>query len=462
MLNNLINKIKIPLGMIDSHDLEIIKKIQSEGIKLSHVLTSLPTVKNNYKVEFGAVTELQIISLSSFKQVNFDYISELRSLERLSLHSSGIEELPQSLSNLKQLRELYLGFNKLEKIPEFIYEIPKLRTLSIMYNYIESIDEKIENLIYLENLIIHNNIISKIPDSIGKLHRLKIIHLGANRLTEIPIGILRLPNLEDLHLNNNRIENIPSEICNLYGLKYLSLSNHSVYEEDRPLQRRTVCVNAIARIPESMLSMRNIEHIDLYNNPILKNISDIDKLKGNDLILKILSNQNKFDNTVVSKSSYINQNFNIHDKNTKNSELKIFLCHSHADKKRVRQLYDRIKKEGFSPWFDEVDLIAGQNWRLEIPRIVKKSHVVIICLSQNSVTKEGFVQKEIKLSLDTAEEKPEGFIYIMPVQLETCTIPDRLANLHTVNIESEQGITQLIAALKHKHNSLNNLPTHKP
>jgi hypothetical protein len=47
-----------------------------------------------------------------------------------------------------------------------------------------------------------------------------------------------------------------------------------------------------------------------------------------------------------------------------------------------------------------------------------------IALSQElPVTKTGFVQKEIKIAPDAADEQPEGRIYIIPVRLEDCDVP---------------------------------------
>src|SRR5215831_7735498 len=86
--------------------------------------------------------------------------------------------------------------------------------------------------------------------------------------------------------------------------------------------------------------------------------------------------------------------------------LKVFLCHSSSDKPEVRKLYKRLKKDGFTPWLDEEDLIPGQSWRDEIPAAVRSCHVVVVCLSKGAITKEGYVQKEIKIALDVEEEKP--------------------------------------------------------
>ena len=62
--------------------------------------------------------------------------------------------------------------------------------------------------------------------------------------------------------------------------------------------------------------------------------------------------------------------------------LKVFLCQASNDKQRVRQLYNKLQAHGCRPWLDEEELIAGQDWQLEIPKAVRAAHVVVVCLSQ--------------------------------------------------------------------------------
>jgi hypothetical protein len=102
-------------------------------------------------------------------------------------------------------------------------------------------------------------------------------------------------------------------------------------------------------------------------------------------------------------------------------KLRVFLCHASQDKPAVRELYKRLATEGWiDPWLDEEKLLPGQNWNLEIEKAVEESDAVIVCLSNESVSKEGYVQRELKFALDIALEKPEGTIFIIPIRLENC------------------------------------------
>ena len=61
------------------------------------------------------------------------------------------------------------------------------------------------------------------------------------------------------------------------------------------------------------------------------------------------------------------------------------------------------------------DLLPGQEWENEIPKAVRAAEAILVCLSQSSISKEGYVQKEISYALNVAEEKPEGtLLYLSP------------------------------------------------
>ncbi|NEQ27996.1 MAG: toll/interleukin-1 receptor domain-containing protein [Microcoleus sp. SIO2G3] len=104
--------------------------------------------------------------------------------------------------------------------------------------------------------------------------------------------------------------------------------------------------------------------------------------------------------------------------------LKIFLAHASEDKKLVREIYLKLVSSGFKLWLDEEDLVAGQNWRIEIPKAIRQSDIFIACLSQRFVQKQGYVQRELRLALDAYAEKPADTIYLIPLKLDDCEIPD--------------------------------------
>ena len=133
--------------------------------------------------------------------------------------------------------------------------------------------------------------------------------------------------------------------------------------------------------------------------------------------------------------------------------LRVFLCHASQDKPLVRELYRRLLGEDWiEPWLDEEKLLPGQDWDLEIEKAVEASDAVIVCVSSRSMTKEGYIQKELRKVLDIALEKPEETIFIIPLRLDDCELPRRLRTWHYVDYfpaeRREWAFRRLLESLK--------------
>ena len=134
--------------------------------------------------------------------------------------------------------------------------------------------------------------------------------------------------------------------------------------------------------------------------------------------------------------------------------LRVFLCHASEDKPAVRNLHKRLKRDGFLPWLDEKQLGGGQDWEAEIRRAVRDSDVVVACISRTAVGKTGFLQKEIREVLDRADEHPEGAVFVIPVRLEDCDVPDRLRRWQWIDFTRRSGYRKLVEALKRRAETL--------
>jgi len=127
--------------------------------------------------------------------------------------------------------------------------------------------------------------------------------------------------------------------------------------------------------------------------------------------------------------------------------LKVFLCHASTDKPAVHELYLRLKKDGVDAWLDKEKLLPGQDWELEIRKAVREADVVVVCLSKQ-FNQAGYRQKEVRLALDTAMEKPEGEIFIIPARLEECDNLESLRKWHWVDLFEDDGYERLMRALR--------------
>jgi len=135
-------------------------------------------------------------------------------------------------------------------------------------------------------------------------------------------------------------------------------------------------------------------------------------------------------------------------------QLRVFLCDASGDKPAVRDLYRRLCSDGIAPWLDEEDVAPGQSWQLAIEDAVRSSDVAIICLSSRPITEAGYVQKGIMYVLDVADEQPGGAIFLIPLRLEECEVPERLRKWQWVDLFREAGYERLLRALRERAESL--------
>ena len=140
------------------------------------------------------------------------------------------------------------------------------------------------------------------------------------------------------------------------------------------------------------------------------------------------------------------------------AEFQIFLAHANEDKPQVRELYRQLQEAGYRPSLDEADLIPGQQWRDAIPKAIKRSDLFVACLSERSIAKRGYVQREFRLALNCLAERPVGEIYLIPLKLDDCTIPDlrreefgvALQDLQWLDYWKPGGFEKLVRAIEHQ------------
>jgi hypothetical protein len=129
--------------------------------------------------------------------------------------------------------------------------------------------------------------------------------------------------------------------------------------------------------------------------------------------------------------------------------LRVMLCHANADLQRVRRLHAHLRSYGVRAWLDESGQTAGVDGRPGISRQLRKSHAVMVCITSRSVSADGSVLEEIRVALDLAEEGPDESIVVVPVLMERCAIPERLARWPSIALfeDTEQGLNRLLSLL---------------
>ena len=142
--------------------------------------------------------------------------------------------------------------------------------------------------------------------------------------------------------------------------------------------------------------------------------------------------------------------------------FKIFLCYAHSDRDVVHNLYISMKDDGINAWLDSENLQPGQDWQHEIHRAILKSDAILVCLSREFNKQNGFRYEELRVALKKSKSLPDDEIFIIPVRLEKCDMPESLRHLHRVDLFEAAGYKKLIRTLKGLTKSLSlNLETER-
>jgi formylglycine-generating enzyme required for sulfatase activity len=120
---------------------------------------------------------------------------------------------------------------------------------------------------------------------------------------------------------------------------------------------------------------------------------------------------------------------------TSNIPLRVFLCHASSENPAISGI--RFREEWIDSWAED----------LELADAVKTADVILVCLNKQSITSEGYIQKDIANAMDLIDEA-ERTIPVIIVRVEDCRIPGRLRKFQHVDYFSDRGSQQLTTVLR--------------
>lgn len=126
---------------------------------------------------------------------------------------------------------------------------------------------------------------------------------------------------------------------------------------------------------------------------------------------------------------------------------KVFISYAKEDYIFAEKLYDFLKDSNLKPWLDKKEILPGQDWNYILRKSLREANYIILLLSHTSVQKRGYIQREFKLALEYYEEKLEDDIYLIPLKIDDCEIPERLNKFQWVEYNSEDCFNLVFSSL---------------
>lgn len=125
------------------------------------------------------------------------------------------------------------------------------------------------------------------------------------------------------------------------------------------------------------------------------------------------------------------------------NQRQTFISYSRVNKDFASKLAKELKEEGFSVWFDLMDIPTGARWDDEVENALHESEIFLIILTPDSIASEN-VKDEIGYAIDHGTR-------ILPILLENCEIPLRLRRFQYVDFTKltyKEGIDRAEELLK--------------
>lgn len=126
---------------------------------------------------------------------------------------------------------------------------------------------------------------------------------------------------------------------------------------------------------------------------------------------------------------------------------KIFISYAKEDFIYAERLYNYLENNGFKPWIDKKGILPGQDWNFVIKKELREANYIILLLSDISVQKRGYIQREFKTALDYVEEKLEDDIYLIPLKINNCVVPEKLLRFQWLEYEPLENFELILRSL---------------
>jgi hypothetical protein len=128
----------------------------------------------------------------------------------------------------------------------------------------------------------------------------------------------------------------------------------------------------------------------------------------------------------------------------------VFVAYAVEDLHVARRLCAALARAGCSPWLDKDKLLPGQNRPRAIERAIEISDAFLACFSPRSTPKRGQFQCELRYALDCARRLPLDHPFVIPVRLEPCAVPRKVAEqIQYVDLfpDWDRGVKRLLRAV---------------
>ena len=121
----------------------------------------------------------------------------------------------------------------------------------------------------------------------------------------------------------------------------------------------------------------------------------------------------------------------------------IFLSYAREDSNLAQSIFSVVNRPDRPVFYDKDLLLPGMDWRFELEEKMSTCRLFLSIVSENSVEKEGFVQKELRTAYERAELMPDGKIFIVPIRHGNVHVPRKLSRYQWIDVNDHADVLNL-------------------
>lgn len=129
------------------------------------------------------------------------------------------------------------------------------------------------------------------------------------------------------------------------------------------------------------------------------------------------------------------------------------ISYARQDHEASLRINNDLKMSELEPWLYTKSIFPGERWKVPITAAIRNCDYFLALLSSHSISKKGYVQKELKNALDIFNEIPKHEVFIILARLDDCS-PSyaKLSDIQWADLfpSWEKGLAKILLAMKVK------------
>jgi uncharacterized protein (TIGR02145 family) len=123
---------------------------------------------------------------------------------------------------------------------------------------------------------------------------------------------------------------------------------------------------------------------------------------------------------------------------------RIFVCCAPADKVRAEETCKRLDSAGL-----DLEIIGLSNrGEGEVENAIASARFVLVFFSNRSAPDEEALNRRLDMALQSARQIPRGRVFIIPVRLDQCDVPERVDHLQLIDLFKEGEFQKVVEVIR--------------